>query len=207
MKSSPVTAPEPITPIDQHTIPKLSARAIGRMTYQIGVGDSGTVYLAVTANEGGGYFSREWIPVPRLWEQVGTYLEAGEPFPTPLLRTAYVNRSINNAGFLAAMLRHVGLLKPGDPPHWHVVGEDWIAWQSTQQDRYVAGERIEIAAKASTAKKRTRTRSRQEKNVTDETNAISETKETLDTPDTSEGKETLDTSDTNETNDINETAE
>jgi hypothetical protein len=187
MTTTALTLPEPITPIEQHTIPKLSPRAIGAMTYQIGVGESGTVYLAVTANEGGGYFSREWIPLPRLLEQVGAYLAAGEPFPTPALRTAYVNRSINNAGFLAAMLRHIGLLRPGEPPHWHVVGEDWTLWQATQQARYAAGERIEIAAKASTAKKRTRTRSRPHQ----EANAAQETNDTGDANDASDANETV----------------
>ncbi|NVZ10753.1 hypothetical protein HW932_15925 [Allochromatium humboldtianum] len=190
MKTSPVTAPEPITPIDQHTISKLSARAIGRMTYQIGVGESGTVYLAVTANEGSGYFSREWVAIPTLLEQLRGSLEAEEPFPTPVLRAAYVNRSINNAGFLAAMLRHLGLLKAGDPPHWHVVGEDWMAWLATQQQRYAAGERLTIDPKASSTKKRSRTRSRPEKHMTAETNATIEAK---DAPDTNESSETDET--------------
>ncbi|MBK1720076.1 hypothetical protein [Thiocystis violacea] len=194
MTTTPVTSPEPITPIDQHTIPKLSPRAIGAMTYQIGVGESGTVYLAVTANEGGGYFSREWVPLPRLLEQVGIYLEMREPFPTPVLRTAYVNRSINNAGFLAAILRHVGLLQPGEPPHWHVVGEDWTLWQATQQQRYAAGERVEIGVKvtASNARKRSRTRTRPRQAV----NAVSETNETNNA---SEANDASDASDANET--------
>jgi len=162
MTTTALPPPDPITPIDQHTIPKLSGRAIGRMTYQIGVGESGTVYLAVTANEGGGYFSREWVAIPRLLEVVGTYLDAGEPFATPVLRDAYANRSINNGGFLAAILRHVGLLKPGDPPHLHVGGEDWVAWQEQQQRRYEAGERVEVPAADAPPKKRSRARRRNE---------------------------------------------
>ena len=203
MKKTPLPPPEPITPIDQHTIAKLSARAIGRMTYQIGVGESGTVYLAVTANEGSGYFSREWVAIPQLLEQIRAHLDAEEPFPTPLLRVAYVNRSINNAGFLAAMLRHLGLLKPADPPHWHVVGDDWIAWQATQQQRYAAGERV-TTTKATGTKKRSRTRSRPEKPITAETNAAIESN---DAPETNALNATNETSDTDETRDASDAHE
>ncbi|MBK1719167.1 hypothetical protein [Thiocystis violacea] len=153
-------APEPITPIAQHSIPKLSERAIGQMTYQIGVGDSGTVYLAVTANEGGGYFSAEWVALPRLQERLAAYRDSGQSFPTPVLRAAYSNRSINNGGFLAAILRHLGLLKPGDPAHQHVLAEGWSDWEATQRQYRADGACVAVAAPDPMAKPLTRQRQR-----------------------------------------------
>ncbi|EGV27824.1 hypothetical protein ThidrDRAFT_4362 [Thiorhodococcus drewsii AZ1] len=134
---------ETITPIRQATIAKLSERAIGRMTYQIGVGESKTVYLAVTANDGGGYFSREWIALPRIRAVLADIWDADTPFTTSLLRAVYHNKSANNGGFLAAMLRHEGLLTAADPPHLHRITSDWEAWECEQWRCFEAGERLE----------------------------------------------------------------
>ena len=141
---SQAEAIETITPLRQQTIPKLSERAIGRMTYQVGIGDSQTVYLAVTGNEGGGYFSREWVALPRIRSTLADQFEAGEPFSTPVLRGAYTNRSVNNGGFLAAMLRHEGLLKAAEPPHLHLGTDGWEAWEREQQQRFAEGERVDL---------------------------------------------------------------
>ncbi|MFD2112119.1 hypothetical protein [Thiorhodococcus fuscus] len=155
-------APEPITAIEAHTIPKLSERAIGQMTYRIGIGASGTVYLAVAANQGGGYFSPEWVSITRLQEILAPYQSSGDSFPTPVLRAAYVNRSANNGGFLAAILRHTGLLTPGDPPHLHVALSDWSAWETRQRDQFDAGVRLENTSDESPKKRLTRQRARKD---------------------------------------------
>lgn len=48
-------------------VPKLSARAEGLISYKIGfVPDQSEVNFSLTGNEGGGYFSREWIPLTRV---------------------------------------------------------------------------------------------------------------------------------------------
>ncbi len=163
MPNTPLATPmESLTPIREHHIPKLGERAIGHLVYQVAVGESGTVYLAVTGNGGSGYFSREWVALPRLRDVLHPYLESDQTFPTPILRPAYVNRSNNNGGFLAAILRHEGLLKAvPEQPHLHVCTADWADWEAEQRRAFEAGERIERSdpdAAPKPAKKLTRKR-------------------------------------------------
>jgi hypothetical protein len=140
------TTTEAITPLRQHTIPKLSKRASGTLTYRIGVGDSSTVHVAVTANQGGGYFSPEWVPLPRIRECLAGYLDGEAVFPTKVLRGAYRNRSVNNGGFLAALLRHEQLLIAGEQPHLHRCAPDWERWEETQRQQLADGGRLEETA-------------------------------------------------------------
>ena len=135
MPATTPTPPETITPTRTNTIPKLSERATGRITYQVGLGESGALYLAVKANEGGGYFSPEWVALARVRACLADYLGTGEAFATPLLRGAYVNRSVNNGGFLAAILRHEGLIGPAEKPHLHRCTGDWDAWEGEPEGR------------------------------------------------------------------------
>jgi hypothetical protein len=47
------------------------------------------------------------------------------------LRPAFVSKSVNNAGFLAALLRAVGLLVPAiENVQQHVLTDDWEIWKS-----------------------------------------------------------------------------
>jgi redox-regulated HSP33 family molecular chaperone len=146
--SNEAAATEAITSLCQHTIPKLSERATGTLTYRVGVSESGTVYVAITANQGGGYFSPEWVSLSRIRECLAGYLDTDEVFPTKVLRGAYRNRSVNNGGFLAALLRHEHLLIAGDQPHLHRCAPDWDRWEEAQRQHPAEGERLEEAAPA-----------------------------------------------------------
>ena len=150
MPTSPLATPlESLTPIREHSIPKLGERAIGHLVYQVAVGESGAVYLAVTGNGGSGYFSREWVALSRIREVLKPYLESGQTFATPILRPAYVNRSNNNGGFLAAILRHEGLLTASpEQPHLHCAAGDWSAWEAEQQQQAAHGVRLEATTPA-----------------------------------------------------------
>jgi hypothetical protein len=134
------TPTEAIAPVRSNTIRKLSERSSGRITYRIGIGEAGAVYLAVTDNEGGGYFSPEWVPLARVRACLADHLDSGEAFATPMLRGAYRNRSVNNGGFLAAILRHEGLLGPAERPQLHRCTGDWEVWERDQRRRTTAVE-------------------------------------------------------------------
>lgn len=131
-RSSTVQASESIVTVREATVSKLSPRAKGCLTYGVGLGASGMCYLAVTANAGGGYFSREWVSLASLRACLADFLDGAESFPTALLQAVYANRSVNNACFLVAILRHEGLLIAGDPPNLHRCSGDWDVWEQAQ---------------------------------------------------------------------------
>jgi len=128
-RSSTAPDPEAIVMLREATVSKLSPRAKGCLTYRVGRGDSGMAYIAVSANEGGGYFSREWVSLASVRACLADFLDGAECFPTSLLQAVYANRSVNNACFLVAILRHEGLLIAGDPPSLHRCSGDWASWE------------------------------------------------------------------------------
>jgi len=132
-KALPIAPPEPVSPVRQVTTAKLSERSTTRLTYEISIGHSQTVYLAITDNEGGGSFSRELVPLPHIQAVLAEPLATGASFPTTLLRRAFTSRSNCNGGFLGAALRSEGLLKIGDPPHLHQCAGDWDTWMDNQR--------------------------------------------------------------------------
>lgn len=111
-------------------VPKLSARSAGsKIGYKLGYPhDQSEVFLSLTENQGGGYFSREWVPLARIIDKLKSLAGDG-PFPAITLKSVMVGKSVNNASFLAAALVAEGVLKPeedrafklgivGDPAQW-----------------------------------------------------------------------------------------
>lgn len=92
-------------------VPKLSARSAGsQIGYKLGCTlDKSEAYLSLTENQGGGYFSREWVPLTRIISKLKN-LDAG--FPAISLKSAFVGKSVNNPSFLAAALVAEGVLSP-----------------------------------------------------------------------------------------------
>ena len=125
---------DPIVTFRSHVIPKLGAHAKGSITYAVGIGPDGAVCLSIVANQGGGYYSKEWVAFGRICEVLAHFRTSGNAFTTQTLLAAFGNRSTNNAGFLAAILRHERLLNPAaDKPHCHVLNGDWAHWEKEQQ--------------------------------------------------------------------------
>ena len=110
------------------TAPKLSPRGEGGITYQVGrVGLD--VYIRIEKNEGGGSFSKEWVPAEKIRAAITSAMRRGEPFKSDALAAAFVGKSQCNSGFLVAALRaegifsadaeHKGMSKPaGDLDAW-----------------------------------------------------------------------------------------
>ena len=122
---------------------KLGAKAVGGISYQL-LGDSErqNLYVRITANFGGGYFSREIVRFSAVKACLDRR-EADKPFPSKLFRASFVGKSSNNAGFMAAILRAEGLLSLApDTETQHVVASDWTAFIKTMLA--VPGEKIEI---------------------------------------------------------------
>ncbi len=112
------------------TAPKLGARAEGSIDYNVlADGERQLLFIAITGNKGGGYFSNEHVDISKIETCLDTTASA-KRFPSKTLKDAFVGRSSNNAGFLVAVLRHEGLLAAApEAETQHVRSGDWPAWK------------------------------------------------------------------------------
>lgn len=86
------------------------------------------LFLSIVANDGGGYFSREIVA----FDAVEACLPADptQPLAAKVFAAAFVGKSANNPGFMAAMLRAEGLLVGVEgQPHLHQVAGEWADWK------------------------------------------------------------------------------
>lgn len=125
-KTSPDLTPKPYRLLKTDLAAKLSARSTGGITYVLlaDTSDVPELHIAVTANEGGGLWSKEAVRLDIIEGVLDAY--AGQPFPTKALRGAMVGRSSNNPPFCLAVLKDLGLVEPApDKAHQHVKVGDW----------------------------------------------------------------------------------
>jgi hypothetical protein len=119
-----------VTVVKIASAPKLSPRGEGGITYQVGRVDS-DVYARIEKNDGGGSFSKEWVPLEKIRAALTPSMKKGDPFKSDSLATAYVGKSQCNSGFLVAALRaeqvfsidteHKGMsILSGDLDAWEV---------------------------------------------------------------------------------------
>lgn len=139
---APIEASPPIWHLKTGKANKVSKYAEGSVEYQITADiDRTTLFIAITGNEGGGYFSRERVPFPKI-EACASKCDTSTPFPSKSFKDAFVGRSSNNAGFIVAALRAEGLLGPAaDAETQHVITGDWSVWK--QSMLAIAGTLIE----------------------------------------------------------------
>jgi hypothetical protein len=80
---------------------KLTPRGKGKLSYEFGINDaSGDIYIRIAGNSQGGTCSFEWITLKTIEDLLGE-----EKFSAVLFKKAFVSRSANNHGFLAAILK------------------------------------------------------------------------------------------------------
>lgn len=109
---------------------KTSPNAQGLIAYQIlSDADRKAIFLRIVQNEGGGYVSHEAVELAKV---IACIQDAeGKPIPAKAFMPAFKSKSVNNGGFLCAVLRAEGLLGPvPDSMHQHLLAGDWGAWQS-----------------------------------------------------------------------------
>ena len=81
------------------------------LTYQIGCTPDSVIHLRISKNDGGGFFSNEWIAfadIQRALERRPKGSPVLSHFITPLLK----GKSVNTSAFLLAVLSHLKLLRP-----------------------------------------------------------------------------------------------
>lgn len=92
--------------LKEDTCPSLSGRSL--LTYQIGCTDDSTIHVRVHQNTGKGYFNREWIAFATAEKILGTV----PALTANSFRGIFAGKSVNSAGFLMAVLKHLGLITP-----------------------------------------------------------------------------------------------
>lgn len=107
---------ERIRILKKATCPKLSTRASGTLSYELGVdadasGEESTLldhtWLRITANQSSGYFSQEWI---KLTDILALIDQQTVPFKAILFKPLYERKGANNHGFLGAALKAEGVV-------------------------------------------------------------------------------------------------
>jgi hypothetical protein len=93
-----------IKPLRTATCPTLSGKAT--LTYDVGQDASKGIHFRVTANDGGGFFSSEYV----VWKDIEVAIYADEPVTSICLRSLFKGKSVNTSGFLMAVLVAEGIL-------------------------------------------------------------------------------------------------
>jgi hypothetical protein len=116
--------------LEAGTAKKLGLRSTGSLSYQVLADrDRRNLFIALTQNDGGGYFSKERVNMVSIEACLAAH-KTGAPFPSKALKDAYQSRSSNNAGFLSATLRVLGLAAAApNADTKHIVAGDWDAWR------------------------------------------------------------------------------
>jgi hypothetical protein len=110
---------------------KTGSRSQGYLHYRI-LTDTAQQQLFITliGNDGDGCYSKEIVPFNKI-EQCLHGIDTSQPIASKRFQPAFIGKSANNAGFLAAILRAEGLLAPApDALHQHTVQPDWPAWKT-----------------------------------------------------------------------------
>lgn len=102
-----MTDTTPINILIENQCSKLSSRAKGQLSYQCATDDKGKTFIRIFANSEKGAFSNEWLEL----DQIFSLMPANQtPFRSTIFVPLFSKKSANNAPFLSAILRHLGLI-------------------------------------------------------------------------------------------------
>jgi hypothetical protein len=108
-KINPKNPETPTLVLKEGTCPTSSGKS--NLGYQIGVDDSGAIQLRVSSNDGGGFFSNEWIAFTDIQVAINDWPE-DQGITSMTFRKIFRGKSANTPGFLIAILCALGLLEP-----------------------------------------------------------------------------------------------
>jgi len=83
------------------------------LTYHIGCNADSEIQLRVASNNGGGYFSKEWIAFSAIQQALEKHSK-DKSFTSRILRSLFNGKSSNTPAFLMAALESEGLVKTVD---------------------------------------------------------------------------------------------
>ena len=114
-KKAPVKTPA-VTPKEQppelnikvtKSAETTSLTGTGVLGYEIGLDDSGVTHYRISANNAGGFFSKEWVSWPAIYGVCNGHTQ----ITSILFRALFKGKSVNTAGFLMAVLQQEGLVQ------------------------------------------------------------------------------------------------
>ncbi|ELB2877486.1 hypothetical protein QNE31_000593 [Vibrio parahaemolyticus] len=104
---------------------KLSPKTENHVFYEIALHDEKTeLYIRMSGNEGGGLHSKEWIPLKDITAVLD--VQGDKPFKSSVMKCVFSGQSANNAGFMAACCRGLGLIIQSEKSVFlHVLATDY----------------------------------------------------------------------------------
>ncbi|HCE4729323.1 TPA: hypothetical protein NKA91_004324 [Vibrio parahaemolyticus] len=104
---------------------KLSPKTENHVFYEIALHDEETeLYIRMSGNEGGGLHSKEWIPLKDIIAVLD--VQGDKPFKSSVMKCVFSGQSANNAGFMAACCRGLGLIIQSEKSVFlHVLASDY----------------------------------------------------------------------------------
>ncbi|MBS9810319.1 hypothetical protein J4H70_16210 [Vibrio alginolyticus] len=104
---------------------KLSPKTENHVFYQIALhNEENELHIRMSDNEGGGLHSKEWIPLKDITAVLD--VQGDKPFKSSVLKCVFSGQSANNAGFMAACCRGLGLIIQSEKSVFlHVLAPDY----------------------------------------------------------------------------------
>lgn len=86
----------------------LNLSAKFKLTYHIGIDDEGAIIIRIARNEGGGFYSSEWVRLANILTKLES---AKKPLTSFSLHGIFEGKSANTPGFVFAVLYAEGLVE------------------------------------------------------------------------------------------------
>ncbi|WP_186175782.1 hypothetical protein [Vibrio jasicida] len=104
---------------------KLSPKTQNHVFYEIAIHDEEKeLYIRMTGNQGGGLHSKEKILLKDITAVLD--VQGDKPFKSSVMKCVFSGQSANNAGFMAACCRGLGLIIQSEKSVFlHVLSEDY----------------------------------------------------------------------------------
>ncbi|EMF8860502.1 hypothetical protein V4T70_003708 [Vibrio vulnificus] len=105
---------------------KLSPKTENHVFYEIALHDEeNELHIRMSGNEGGGLHSKEWIPLKDITAVLD--VQGDKPFKSSVMKCVFSGQSANNAGFMAACCRGLGLIIQSEKSVFlHVLAPDYV---------------------------------------------------------------------------------
>ncbi|EPN3958577.1 hypothetical protein WMQ31_20740 [Vibrio alginolyticus] len=105
---------------------KLSPKTENHLFYEIAIHQGEKeLYIRISGNQGGGLYCRSWIPLKDITAVLD--VQGDKPFKSSVMKCVFSGQSANNAGFMAACCRGLGLIVQSEKSVFlHVLAPDYV---------------------------------------------------------------------------------